>query len=62
MAIMLRVITTNMRTGETEMDRTIDHLEKPMRMWLGNHTFWAVRNERAVEVIPMLDEGDNKDG
>lgn len=48
----IEVITMNM-VDHTEYDRrTIDHDNDSDRRWLGNHTYWAVRNGHGVQIAP----------
>lgn len=35
-----------------EGTKTIDHQSHSDRMWLGNHCFWAMRNQRMIETLP----------
>jgi len=52
MSLNLRVISRNMETGETELDKIIDHDNRDDRVWLGKHCFWAFRNGRSITTEP----------
>lgn len=52
MAMKLRVISKNMKTGEVELDKVIDHDNRDDRVWLGKHCFWAFRSGRSITTEP----------
>ena len=54
MSLNLRVISRNMETGETELDKVIDHDKRDDRVWLGKHCFWAFRNGRSITTEPVI--------
>lgn len=35
-----------------ENTKVVDHAIHSDRMWLGNHCYWALRNERMIETLP----------
>jgi hypothetical protein len=39
---------------EPESSRVIDHSDHLHRQWLAKHTHWAMRNERQVELRPVI--------
>lgn len=50
----LRVETFLIADPDTvETSREIDHGYKMDRAWLEKHLFWAVRNDRGVEIRPI---------
>ena len=53
MGLKLRVISRNIETGDIEVDKVIDHDDRDDRVWLGKHCFWAFRNGRSIETIPV---------
>lgn len=38
---------------EVETSRDIDHGRRSDREWLEKHVFWALRNDRGVEITPV---------
>ena len=52
MAVRVEVVTRNMRNGEVESVKYIDHDNSSDRKWLGTHCFWAMRNGRSVRTTP----------
>lgn len=48
MELPLIVETRDLKTGELESSKTIDHADRDDRVWLGRHCFWAFRNGRSV--------------
>lgn len=53
--IPIRVTTYVPETDEIENERVIDHNNHSDRVWLGNHSFWAMRNGFGVDVEPLPD-------
>jgi len=41
---------SNATPDDIETIRIIDHSDAQQREWLAKHTFWALRNERGVEL------------
>jgi hypothetical protein len=47
------VLTHNSTDGEIEQQRIIDHNRHEDRVWLGKHSFWAMRNSKAITTVPV---------
>lgn len=56
--LMIVVETYVGDADEPEMTRTINHNDPLHRQWLGKHTYWAFRNQRAIHTCP-LEQGTN---
>lgn len=51
---MNRVLVTTLLPGLiVESRKYIDHANSSDRKWLGNHIFWAMRNNRSVRITPF---------
>lgn len=49
------VVTRNMITGQVTDERLIDHNFRSDRQWLGNHLYWALRNDHGVQCAPATE-------
>lgn len=50
---LVAVLTHDATTGEIEQQRIIDHQSHDARVWLGKHSFWALRNGKAISTCPV---------
>lgn len=48
----IRVITWEGANAVSESRKQIDHADSSDRKWLANHIFWAMRNNRRIEITP----------
>lgn len=54
--VKIRVDTFHLSDlDEIESSRDIDHGRRSDREWLEKHVFWALRNERGVEITPLVE-------
>jgi hypothetical protein len=49
-------VDTFTMNGHLESSKIIDHANSSDRKWLGNHSFWALRNSRIVETRPITEQ------
>lgn len=61
MTLKLRVVSKNMKSGEIEIDKVIDHDNRDDRVWLGKHCFWAFRSGRSITTEPLLREESERE-
>lgn len=54
--IYVEVVTRSVESGEITSTRTIDHNNHGDRVWLGKHSFWAMRNKHSVYTRPVIQE------
>jgi hypothetical protein len=55
--VKIRVDTFHINDpDEIESSRDLDHGRGSDREWLQRHMFWALRNDRGVEISPVVSE------
>lgn len=50
----VKVCTLHMLSGQIDSIKFIDHANSSDRKWLQTHIFWAMRNQRKIDLIPVL--------
>lgn len=51
--LYIAVLTQTVNDGEIEQQKIIDHNRHEDRVWLGKHSFWAMRNNRVITTVPI---------
>lgn len=48
--IMIAVRTIDLSTGRMEGYKEVDHARHEDRVWMSKHLYWALRNQREVQM------------